>query len=295
MSDTQTSIRLGFTRGVTPSKWAARWKLAAPSSPLELIPIETPYGHTDRTGHDLTEDCDVVIERVAPGKRPQTVRQAAGDEQAATDEPAQTHHTMRLYEEAVGLVVARDSELAEQEEIRLGDLALVKILDYPHHAPEWPAAEPWDDPAWMPQSIHAALKLVATGLGGIVIPVPLARHLIDKRQHTILRIVADDNSGDNPLPGATVWATWRVDRDAVDVQQLAGVMRGRTAQSSRAGISNDAGQGSKEQAARAKAKQAQAPAKKKPVLKPNSRGAQLAAAKEKAERAKAEKRRAKKR
>lgn len=295
MSDEQTPIRLGFTRGVSPSKWAARWKLAAPGSPLELLPIETPYGHTDRKGHDLTEDCDVVIERVAPSDRPVTHEPADGeaDTSLAEESARQTHHTMRLYEESVALIVARDSELAEHEEIHLGDLALVKILDYPGHAPEWPAAEAWADPSWMPKSIPAALKLVATGLGGIIAPLPLARHLTDKREHAILRIVADDDSGENALPGSTVWATWRVDRDAVDVQQLAGVMRGRTAQSSRPGIASDAGQAGKKQTS--KTKQAQAPAKKKPVLKPNSRGAQLAAAKEKAERAKAEKRRAKKR
>lgn len=293
MSSEQTPIRLGFTRGVTPSKWAARWKLTAPNSPLELIPLATPYGHVDREGNDLTAECDVMIERVAPGERPETgeVFQLGTE----TQTHAKTHHTMRLYEESVALVIARDHELAEQDEIHLADISLVKVLDYPQHAAEWPSPEPWEDPSWMPKSIPAALKLVATGLGGIIAPLPLARHLIDKREHAILRIVSDNGSGENALPGSTVWATWRVDRDAPDVQQLAGVMRGRTAQSSRAGISNQAGAGGKKQAEKAKPKQVQTPAKKKPVLKPNSRGAQLAAAKEKAERAKAERRRAKKR
>lgn len=277
MNDTPT-IRLGFTRGVAPSKWAERWRRASPEIELELVPLTTPYGRKGRSGRDLTETCDVIIERTAPGETPEV-----------GDDP-RTHHTMRLYEEAVALVVAKDSELAEQDEIHQDDLALVKILGYPQHSPEWPPAEPWDDPAWMPADTLAALELVATGLGAILAPLPLARHLSDKRKHAVLRVVAPAAENPrSPLPGTTVWATWSVDRDGADVQQLAGVLRGRTARSSRSG---GAPSGAAEAQRDRTAKQQQ-PAKKKPKLKPNSRGAQLAAVREKAERAKAAKRAAK--
>lgn len=271
-------IRLGFTRGVAPSKWERRWRAAMPATRLEIVPIETPYGRP--TGRLAEESAlDVMIERVAPGARP-----LASDPDADPEHEVRTHHAFRLYEESVALVLPIDHELAEETEISLSDLALVRILDYPDHAPEWPAAEPWEDPSWMPGSIRAALELVSTGLGGIMAPLPLARHLINKREHAILRVVAPEGA----LPGTTVWASWPLERDAADVQQLAGILRGRTARSSRR-TTEDAPKKSA-----VKRPQQQQPAKKKPALKPNSRGAQLAAAREKAERAKAAKRAAKK-
>lgn len=266
------TIRLGFTRGVAPSKWEKRWKQVSPTIPLELVPISTPYG---RPQH---EPLDVMLERVAPGAMPET---------SAPDDPHRTHHAIRLYEESVALVVPIDHELAELSEISASELSLIRLLDHPNHAPEWPAPERWDEPEWMPKRLQSALELVSTGLGGILAPLPLARHLGDKRAHALIRVVPD--AGSEPLPGTTVWASWALDRDAADVQELAGVLRGRTARSSRGGSRDEA-------AARTapKPRTPQQAAKKKPTLKPNSRGAQLAAVREKAERAKAARRSAKK-
>lgn len=276
-------ILLGFTRGVAPSKWAARWSQAAPGHPLELVPFARPFGRP------ADAEQDMLIERAAPGERP--LGSDPADEQ-------RSHHALRLYEEAVALVLPADHELAELTEIPLADLALVRLLDHPHHAPAWPAAEPWDDPSWMPRGLPAALELVATGIGGVLAPLPLARHLVGKREHAVLRVVP----GDEPLPGTTIWASWRVERDAADLQQLAGILRGRTARSSRPSAASaegstgpGAGSGADATKAAKAANAAKAPAKKKPALKPNSRGAQLAAAREKAEREKAARRRAKKR
>ena len=276
-------LRLGFTRGVAPSKWASRWRAAA-ARPLELVPLAAPFGRGR-----ASEGLDVVIERAAPGARPDGSEAPADGQPLAegTAEPA-PRHAMRLYEEAVALVLPKDHELAELEEIPLSDLPHVRILSHPNHSPEWPAAEPWEDPSWEPKNLAAALELVATGLGGIVLPLPLARHATAKREHAVLRIVGDSGER-NPLPGSTIWATWSRERDDAEVQQLAGVLRGRTARSSR---TEQAAEQEKPSAKQPRAKQ---PAKKKPKLKPNSRGAQLQAAKEKAERARAERRRAKRR
>lgn len=276
-------IQLGFTRGVAPSKWAARWARAVPERPLELIPFAHPFGRPSDAGQDM------LLERAAPGERP------LGSDPR---ESHRTHHALRLYEEAVALVLPADHELAELSEIPAVDLALVPLLDHPQHPDSWPAATPWSDPSWMPRGLPEALALVSTGIGGVLAPLPLARHLVDKRAHAVLRVVAD---GDH-LPGTTIWASWRVERDAPDVQQLAGILRGRTARSSRTGAGSADGKGaagsggSSSGTSGAKSTNAaKTPAKKKPVLKPNSRGAQLAAAREKAEREKAARRKAKKR
>lgn len=260
-------ILLGFTRGVAPSKWVRRWEAIAPDRPLTIVPFATPYGRAkDADEHDM------LLERTAPGEAPRGTNEDEG----------RTHHAMRLYEEAVALVLPKGHDLGDRETISLAEIGDVRILDHPNHSPAWPAAEPWADPTWMPRNIAAALELVATGLGGILMPAPLARHITDKHKHVSLRII-------DPIPGGSVWASWRVERDAPDVQHLAGVMRGRTARSSRTAEATPA-----EAAARAP-KQQQPAQKKKPKLNPNSRGAQLQAATEKREREKAERRKAKRR
>lgn len=267
-ADQHPPIRLGFTRGVSPSKWADRWHRAVPERSLELVPISRQYG---RSASEDALSCDMLIERVAPRTRPVT-QNADG---------VRTNHSMLLYEESVALVLPKDHELAEQGDIHVDELALVTILDHPHHAAEWPAAEPWSDSTWMPKNLSAALELVAAGLGGILAPLPLAKHVSNRREHALLRVVGDADT-ESRLPGTTIWATWAAEHDSPDLQQLAGIMRGRTARSSRREHETPAKKPPKQQ-------KVQQPSKKKPVLKPNSRGAQLAAVREKAARNKAAK------
>lgn len=259
-------ILLGFTRGVAPSKWVRRWEAISPDRPLTIVPFSKPYGRPGSAG-----DFDMILERTAPGKSP-----------LGTDGPAErTHHALRLYDEAVAVVLPKGHDLTGSESVTLSELEGVRLLDHPDHAPEWPEPEPWADPEWRPKDIAAALELVATGLGGILMPAPLARHITDKHQHVTIRV-------SDALVGGTVWASWLVERDAPDVQHLAGVMRGRTARSSRTA----------ETPAEAEARAPKRPKpaqKKKPKLNPNSRGAQLQAAKEKREREQAERRKAKRR
>lgn len=273
---TPPPLRLGFARGVAPSKWQRRWNAAVPGRELELVPMNMAFGRKPA----LAAECDVVIERTAPGEIPEgaveqgSVVSAPGEDGSVTI----TRHAMYLYTESMGLVVPKDHELAKEDAVRMSDVVNTTLLDHPDHAPEWPAAEPWADPSFRPKNVPGALQLVATNLGSILLPIPLARHLINKKDHVILPIIADP-----PIVGTDVWATWTVQRNASDVQQLAGILRGRTAQSSRP-EPEAVPQRAKKQA------KPQLQEKKKPQLKRNSRGAQLAAVKEKAERNKAIKR-----
>ncbi|RGE18773.1 LysR substrate-binding domain-containing protein [Leucobacter sp. wl10] len=278
-------LRLGFVRGTAPGKWAKRWEQSV-GAPLELVPIEAAFVRDElaaETGNPgAAPGIDVLLERTLPGATP---RNASG--------PGRARHALRLYEEAVAVVLPAEHPLADAPSIAVDELALVALLDHPDHAEEWPAARPWDDPEWMPADASAALELVATGVGAILLPLPLARHLASKREHAVLPVTGE------PAPAGTViWASWEVDRDDADVQQLVGIMRGRTARSSRpaaprvAGDGRDSersGGGSETQRTARTQRGSQAPRK---PLKPNSRGAQLAAAREKAEREKAERKRA---
>lgn len=287
-------LRLGFARGIAPSKWQQRWNAASPGLPLELVPVDAAFGRERR---DPDPPVDMVLERTAPGRAPVGVPspEGAGDPLDVSDDGSgpPTRRALRLYTEAIALVLPRDHNLVDASgkrdaELDVADLDLVTLLDHPDHAPEWPPAELWADPAYRPTNLSAALQLVSAGLGGILMPLPLARHLVSKREHAIVVLTGER------LPGSKVWATWDAERDAADVQQLAGVLRGRTARSSRSGAEGVGGAGSSSKPERKKtAATAKKPAK--PKLKPNSRGAQLQAAKEKAEQKKAEKRREKRR
>jgi DNA-binding transcriptional LysR family regulator len=257
---TTPSLRLGFVRGVAPSKWARRWAEAVPSVRLELVPLSLS-GRPDPREAPL----DVVLERVLPG---------AGPSDAG---PGTNRHALRLYDESVALVVAVDHELAKQQTVDRDTLALITLLSHPDHSSAWPAAAHWEDTAWEPAHAEAAMELVGTGAGAILLPLPLARHLAGKRTHAVIPVFDE-----KPLVGTQIWATWSVERDAGDVQQLVGIMRGRTARSQRPGASTGDPQ-AKAPSAGGKTKK---PAAKKPQLPKNSRGAQLAAATEKREAAK---------
>ncbi|XPP27737.1 MAG: LysR substrate-binding domain-containing protein [Leucobacter sp.] len=253
-------LRLGFARGTAPSKWAKRWSRAVPSQPLELLPL-TVSGTPDPNGPRP----DVLLERVAPGARP------AGN---GVEPP--TRHAVRLYTEAVALVVPADHELAEQEAVDRDALALVTLLAHPDHAAAWPDPEPWADPAWAPRDAAAALESVATGLGAILLPLPLARHLSSKRAHAVLPVVDEA-----PLAGTEIWVSWAAERDAADVQQLVGIMRGRTARSERGAVAEDPAARPRVSRGEKAPRAQQAKRGEKAKLPKNSRGAQLAAARDK--------------
>lgn len=269
-SDAQRSpLRVGFARGVAPAKWERRWR-AASARPLELVPLDLAFGETSGPSADV----DVVIMRTGHGATP-----------AGSEGSARTRHAIRLYTESVALVVAAGHELAKLPAVSPAELALVPLLDHPDHAAGWPAAEPWADPSWRPAGPRAALELVATGAGGILLPLPLARHLTRKREHAVLPVRAE--AGEAELAGSTVWAVWPVDRDSADVQQLAGILRGRTARSSRANpapnhaaaidAAHDAPPPSG-RTAQTRGKKSPTHSQKKRELNRKSRGAQLAAA-----------------
>lgn len=206
-------IHMGFVRGVAPSKWADRWNRSVREQPLEIVPVGLNKVREARANLDL------LLERVGPGGTP-----------PESDASNRTRHAMRLYEETVSLVLPSDHELSELNEISLEELTLIPLIDHPDHFAEWPPAQAWKDPTWMPQHAKATLQLVATGLGGALMAQPLARHISDKRDHVVIPVT---HNGEPLLPGTEIWATWNIDRDANDIQRLVGVLRGRTARSSR--------------------------------------------------------------
>lgn len=183
-----------------------------PDAPLELVQLDEPYvaDPSDLAAYDM------VLERVRPGARPHLTTGLA------------KRHAVRLYGEAVALIIAADHELASTPTIDRETLALVTLLEHLEHAAEWPAAEAWADESWRPQHTKQLLELVATGVSGALMPFPLARQMVRRGEHAVVTVADPD-----PLPETEIWASWAIERDAADVQELLGVLRGRTARSSR--------------------------------------------------------------
>lgn len=211
-------LRVGFMRGIAPQKWAKRYHTAS-GTQLQLLPLKQLFAETAAATSQPPE-IDFLLERCAPGHIP------AGAEPDSNGN--RQRFAIRLYTEQLAVVVEREHPLAEYGEIPLDMLDEIKILDHPDHQATWPAAEPWLDPSWRPSGVLAALEIVATGAGGILLPLAAARHLAAKKQHTVLPL-----TGEDVPPASTVWASWEASRDGADTQLLAGILRGRTPRSSR--------------------------------------------------------------
>ncbi|GAA3940153.1 hypothetical protein GCM10022383_17560 [Microbacterium soli] len=133
-------------------------------------------------------------------------------------------HVIPLYDELPVVVASADSHLMAADELSADDLAgevlitpaddVLGPLGLATVAPRFPTITTTAD----------AVATVATGVGILVIPMSLARlHQRKDADHRILR------GG----PTSTVALAWPRDATTPDVETFVGVVRGRTANSSR--------------------------------------------------------------
>ena len=129
-----------------------------------------------------------------------------------------------LYDETAVVVCAADSALTAVDELTLHDLAgevvlvpgdAVYDLDIPGSVA--PAFAP-------PADTAEAIATVAAGVGVVIVPMSLAR--LHHRKDAAYRPLRD-------APPSTVALAWRTDRTTPDVETFIGIVRGRTANSSR--------------------------------------------------------------
>jgi DNA-binding transcriptional LysR family regulator len=191
---------LGVIPGATPGKWIDAWRERMPDIALELRPIAVADERAELDGDSI----DAAIVRL----------------------PLDTAglHVIPLYEERAVVVVAKDSHLTAVDELRLADLAGEVIVT------------PADDvlgievpqsvaPRFAPPETTAdAIATVAAGAGAVIVPMSLAR--LHQR-----RDAASVPLRDGPL--SQVALAWRADRTTPLVEAFVGIVRGRTANSSR--------------------------------------------------------------
>lgn len=196
---TPPAFRLAYVPGVTPDKWVRIWRERYPAAPLTLHQIAA----ADAADAVRGRDADAVLLRLPVDKT--------------------GLHAIPLYTEQTVIVVPKDHLLAEAGEVRAADIAdevLLRPADDVLDWAEYPGLRAVHDPA----TTAAAVELVAAGVGLLVVPQSLAR-LHHRRDLTYM-----------PFPDAPesrVALSWLEDETTDAVDQLIGVVRGRTVNSTR--------------------------------------------------------------
>lgn len=185
--------------GATPGTWIGRWRERFPHVELTLVPIAASAAVAA-----LQHDVDVAIARLP----------VEGDDL----------HVIPLYEEVTVAVTSADSHLTAGGELDLADLAgevvIVPLDDVLGARVEGAVAPRFDPPA----DTAEAIATVAAGVGVVLVPMSLAR--LHTRKDVEARPVRD-------APTSRVGLVWPRERTTPDVEAFVGIVRGRTANSSR--------------------------------------------------------------
>lgn len=218
--DGRPTFRLGYVPGATPGRWARTWRDRLPGVRLELVQVDAVDAPAALTGRRV----DAALVRLP----------VDGD----------LLHAIPLYTELPVVAVSRDHLIAAttEDEVVTADDVADDVVWLPADDVLYPAGElvpgrapeAYDDGAGgvvepeRPATAADAIALVATGVGVTVVPMSLAR--LHHRKDVTYRVL---DGG----PGAPVGLAWLVDGlpDGVLelVEEMIGIVRGRTVNSSR--------------------------------------------------------------
>jgi DNA-binding transcriptional LysR family regulator len=188
-------FRVGFVTGATPDKWARAWRERR-REPLELVPVLEAEQETGVREASL----DMALVRL-PVERSGL-------------------HCITLYAEVPVVVASSEHFVAAADEVTLTDLAEEQLVR-PHASGWHPDVEQLD---WPPMSEKDAIETVGAGTGVVIVPMSIAR--LHQRKDVVTRPVID-------LEPTQIGLVWLLDRDGEDTQAFVGVVRGRSANSSR--------------------------------------------------------------
>ena len=196
-------FRLGAVAGTTPGKWIDIWHSRMPHTPLELVPLQ---GASQRDAV-LSASVDAALVRLPVDR--------------------DGLHAIALYEEVPVVVCGAESHLTAADELTLGDLAGEVVITPRDAVLEVDVPGGLTPRFDAPATTEEAIATVAAGVGVVIVPMSLAR--LHHRKDVEHRPLADG-------PGSTVALVWRdptEDEAAVLVETFIGIVRGRTANSSR--------------------------------------------------------------
>ncbi|HCJ49538.1 MAG TPA: transcriptional regulator [Microbacterium sp.] len=193
-------FRLGAVPGATPGKWIDTWKQRMPHVALDLTSLTV----ADQRSALARGEVDAAIVRLPLD--------------------ADGLHVIPLYDEITVVVCDVDSPLTAADELTEADLegevVIVPGDDVLGIRLEGTASPRFENPA----TTGEAIETVATGVGVVVVPMSLAR-LHHRKDVTFRPLVG--------APTSPVALAWPVDATTPLVDAFVGIVRGRTANSSR--------------------------------------------------------------
>lgn len=193
------AFRLAYVPGVTPGKWARVWQERLPDVPLRLLALPAPEAS------DALRDgaVDAAFVRLPVDR---TVFSA-----------------IPLYTETTVVVAPKDHVVTAVDEVTCADLTEETLLHPLDDVLDW--ERPPGEPAFQrPATTADAVELVAAGIGLLVVPQSLAR--LHHRRDLTYRPVTD-------APRSEVALSWPEDATTDQVEDLIGIVRGRTVNSTR--------------------------------------------------------------
>ncbi|WP_338071007.1 LysR family transcriptional regulator substrate-binding protein [Actinomadura bangladeshensis] len=218
---TDGEFRLAYVPGVTPAKWAGVWAERVREVPLRLL--QTPAAE--------------VVPLLRNG----------GVDAAFVRLPVDREglHVIPLYVETTVVVVPKDHVVAAVDEVELADLTDEDVFEPLDDVLSWDD-RPGQPAFTRPETTAGAIELVASGAGVLLLPQSLAR--LHHRKDLTYRTVTD-------APQSQIGLAW-LDAETTDLmEELIGIVRGRTPNSSR-------GRNPQQQPARKK------PPQQRPAAKP---------------------------
>lgn len=197
-------FRLGAVPGATPGKWIGIWKERMPRVPLELIPVAVSEQRRSLAAGEV----DAALVRL-PFDRDGL-------------------HLIPLYEEVPVVVMSTESHLSVADEVTSDDLAGETVYIPSDDVlgitiPDVVVASSSDS-----LDTAEAIATAASGAGIVIVPMSLAR--LHHRRDATFRPLTDG-------PRSSVGLAWPVDcaddETGAHIQTFIGIVRGRSARSSR--------------------------------------------------------------
>jgi DNA-binding transcriptional LysR family regulator len=194
-------FRLGFVPGTTPAKWASRFKDRFGRGSLELINTTDAEAPALLQGHDL----DAALMRLPVDR--------------------EVFHAIPLYRESVSVVVPKDNEVTLMDKLTASQLEELASTDGDQvFIPDDVALTGVPVTQSGPATSAEAVEWVAAGAGLAVLPGPVAR-FYSRRDVASVQL--------SDVEGAEVGLVWLQEYESDMMEELTGIVRGRTANSSR--------------------------------------------------------------
>ncbi|MCW2780796.1 MAG: LysR family transcriptional regulator [Marmoricola sp.] len=189
-------FHVSFVEGVTPGKWLRTWDERMRRTPIEATMV------TDDSQFSALYDgtADMAFVRGAVDR--------------------DRLHLIALYDEVPVVVVPKEHPVAELAEVDLSDLSGEQLLNEP--VPGWVStAEPLDFP---PMTTKQAIEVIASGTGIVIVPMSVAR--LHRRKDVVSLPVTGVQS-------TNIGLAWALGNEDPRLETFIGIVRGRTARSSR--------------------------------------------------------------